>query len=102
MIRIEQLKKRYKRLYALDGIEATFTKGQVVSLIGPNGSGKTTLIKAVLGLVKPDSGAIYFDGALIDASVAYRRHIGYMPQIGRYPDNMKIGQLFAMIRNLRS
>src|SRR5688572_32005120 len=101
MIRIEQLKKRYKRLYALDGIEATFTKGQVVSLIGPNGSGKTTLIKSILGLVKPDSGKIIFNETPIDETVEYRKDIGYMPQIGRYPDNMKIGQLFSMIKNLK-
>ena len=79
-----------------------FTKGQVVSLIGTNGSGKTTLIKSILGLVKPDIGAIYFNDVAISEDVSYRRHIGYMPQIGRYPDNMKIGQLFGMIRNLRS
>ena len=51
MIRIENLKKRFKKLQALDDINALFSKGQVVSLIGPNGSGKTTLIKSILGMV---------------------------------------------------
>jgi Cu-processing system ATP-binding protein len=102
MIRIQNINKRFKKLQALDNINATFHKGQVISLIGPNGSGKTTLIKSVLGLVKPDSGSITFNGVPVIEKVDYRRNIGYMPQIGRYPDNMKIGQLFSMIKNLRN
>ena len=102
MIKIENINKRFKKLQALSDINAEFNKGQVISLIGPNGSGKTTLIKSILGLVKPDSGKIIFNGTPIDETVEYRKDIGYMPQIGRYPDNMKIGQLFSMIKNIRS
>lgn len=101
MIKIENLHKQFKKLKALDNINVELSKGQVISLIGPNGSGKTTLIKSILGLVKPDNGQILFNGISISKEIAYRRHIGYMPQIGRYPDNMKIGQVFEMIRNLR-
>ena len=43
-------------------ISALFNNGQVISLIGPNGSGKTTLIKTILGMVKADSGTIFFNG----------------------------------------
>jgi Cu-processing system ATP-binding protein len=102
MIRVENIAKRFKKLYALQNVSVEMNKGQVVALIGPNGSGKTTLLKSILGLVKPDSGTIYFNGAAIDETVAYRKQIGYMPQIGRYPDNMTIGQLFDMIKNIRS
>lgn len=101
MIKIENVHKQFKKLKALDNINVDFNKGQVVSLIGPNGSGKTTLIKSILGLVKPDNGQILFNGISTDKDISYRHHIGYMPQIGRYPDNMKIGQVFRMIRNLR-
>ena len=101
MIRIENLKKRFKKLQALDNINALFCSGQVISLIGPNGSGKTTLIKSILGMVKPDSGCIYVDDKPINGDPAYRGQIGYMPQIGRYPDNMQVGQLFEMMKNIR-
>ncbi|MBD0293975.1 MAG: ABC transporter ATP-binding protein [Flavisolibacter sp.] len=102
MIRIENINKRFRKLQALNNINAEMKKGQVISLIGPNGSGKTTLIKSILGLVKPDSGNIFFNDVSISESVDYRKQIGYMPQIGRYPDNMKIGQLFKMIKNIRN
>ncbi len=101
MIRIEHLEKRFKKLQALNDINALFNSGQVVSLIGPNGSGKTTLIKCILGMVKADSGCIYVNGKQINGDPSYRSGIGYMPQIGRYPDNMKVGQLFRMMKNIR-
>jgi len=102
MIRIENISKRFKKLQALAGVSAQFDKGQVASLIGPNGSGKTTLIKCILGMVKPSTGKIFVDGELINGDPSYRAKIGYMPQIGRYPDNMRVGQLFSMMKNIRN
>jgi Cu-processing system ATP-binding protein len=101
MIRIDHINKRFKKLQVLDDVSASFTKGQVIALIGPNGSGKTTLIKSILGMVKPDSGTIYFNDKAINNDFEYRKDIGYMPQIGRYPDNMKVGQLFSMLKHIR-
>ncbi|HEX7905158.1 MAG TPA: ABC transporter ATP-binding protein [Chitinophagaceae bacterium] len=102
MIRIENIKKKFRKLQVLDDISATFDKGQVISLIGPNGSGKTTLIKCILGMVRPDSGRIYVNNELINGDPSYRSQIGYMPQIGRYPDNMKVRQLFEMMKKIRN
>ncbi len=102
MIRIEHISKKFKKLQALDDINAVLEKGQVISLIGPNGSGKTTLIKCILGMVKAGSGNIYFNNIPINGDPSYRSQIGYMPQIGRYPDNMKVGQLFKMLKNIRN
>jgi Cu-processing system ATP-binding protein len=101
MIRIQDINKKFKKLQVLKNVSATFNKGDVIALIGPNGSGKTTLIKSMLGLVKPDSGSIFFKDTVIATDFSYRQHIGYMPQIGRYPDNMKIGQLFRMLKDIR-
>lgn len=102
MIRIEKINKRFRRLQALDDVSAIFSRGEVVSLIGPNGSGKTTLIKSILGMVHPDSGKIFVDDYQINGDPSYRSNIGYMPQIGRYPDNMRVGHLFEMMKKIRN
>jgi len=101
MIRVASINKKFRKAQALENISADFECGQVIALIGPNGSGKTTLIKTILGMVKPDSGTVEVKGKLIDADPLYRNDIGYMPQIGRYPDNMKVGQLFTMMKAIR-
>lgn len=62
MLRVENLKKSYKKLPVLNGISTTFRKGEVVSIIGPSGSGKSTFLRCLNLLEVPDSGHIYFDG----------------------------------------
>lgn len=100
MIQLEDLQKKYGKIQALKGINLTFNLDQVVALVGPNASGKTTLIKCLLGMVIPDGGRILFVGKDIKGDVQYKRRIGYMPQIGRYPDNMRMGYLFGMMKDL--
>ncbi|NNU33126.1 ABC transporter ATP-binding protein [Mucilaginibacter sp. S1162] len=101
MIAIEGLKKSFGRLDVLKNVSCNFAGGGVISILGPNASGKTTFIKSILGMVIPDSGRILFKGKAIHDTFDYKRHIGYMPQIGHYPDNMKIGQLFKMVMDIR-
>lgn len=101
MIEIENLNKSYGRFKALDNINLSFEKGQAISLLGPNGSGKTTLIKSILGLVIPEGGAIKINGRDIKEDYSYRSQIGYMPQIGRYPENMTIAQVIKMVKEIR-
>ncbi len=100
IIAVKGLKKSFGRLDVLKSVSCDFGGG-VVSILGPNASGKTTLIKSILGMVIPDNGSIMFKGKAIGNTFDYKRHIGYMPQIGHYPDNMKIGQLFKMVMDIR-
>lgn len=101
MIAVEHLTKSYGKFKALNDISLSFERGQTVSLLGPNGSGKTTLIKSILGLVIPEKGSIKINGSEIKTHWEYRSQIGYMPQIGRYPDNMTIGQVINMLKEIR-
>ena len=101
MIIANNVTKKFGRLHALNNVSVTCNKGECIALIGPNGSGKTTFIKSILGMVVPDSGFITFNGKNIVHDWMYRQYIGYMPQIGRYPENMTIGQVFKMMKDIR-
>jgi Cu-processing system ATP-binding protein len=101
MISIKKVNKNFGKLSVLKNVELELTMGRSYALVGPNGSGKTTLIKSILGLVIPSSGEIIFDNKSIAKDWKYREQIGYMPQIGRYPENMTIGQLIDMMKNIR-
>jgi Cu-processing system ATP-binding protein len=102
MISIKKVNKNFGKLQALSDVEIDLRMGKAYALVGPNGSGKTTLIKSILGLVIPTSGQILFNDKSIAKDWRYRENIGYMPQIGRYPENMTIGQLVDMMKNIRS
>ena len=102
MIEIKELQKKFGKFEVLKNINLSCKKGECIALIGPNGCGKTTLIKAVLGMVLPDTGTIHFNGNSVLGEYLYREKIGYMPQIGRYPDNMTIGQIIEMIKKIRN
>ncbi len=101
IIRVEQLSKRFGRLQVLDALDLEIEAGECTAVLGPNGAGKTTLIKSILGLVIPDSGTITVAGKRLDGSPEYRRQIGYMPQIARYPENLIAREILAMISDLR-
>ncbi len=101
MISFKDVSKNFGKLHALDKVNLDLTEGKCYALIGPNGSGKATLIQSLLGLVIPSSGEILFDGKSILHDWRYREKIGYMPQIGRYPENISIGQLIEMMKNIR-
>jgi len=54
-----------------------------------------------LGLVKPDDGAIYINEKKLNGHWDYRKEIGYMPQVARYPENMKVRELIDFIKEIR-
>jgi len=101
MIEISKLTKRFGDHEVLRGVDLTVDRGRVMGIVGPNGAGKTTLIKTLLGLCQPTSGDILLDGRTILGQEAYRAHIGYMPQIARFPENLTALELFDMVRDLR-
>jgi Cu-processing system ATP-binding protein len=101
MISIKGVNKTFGKLKVLNSVSLELTKGKSYALVGPNGSGKTTLIKSILGMVLPSSGDILFDNISIKNDWKYREKIGYMPQIGHYPENMTIGQIIDMMKNIR-
>lgn len=77
MLSVAALTKQFGDVRALDGVDFTVERGQIVGFLGPNGAGKTTTMRAIMGLVTTDGGTVRWDGAPIDDAV--RRRCGYMP-----------------------
>lgn len=101
MIEIKNLTKKFNKFTALNEVNIRFNDGHSVALIGPNGCGKTTLIKCILGLNVVEDGDILVNNESVKEHYLYRKNIGYMPQIGRYPENMTIAQTIQMIKDTR-
>ena len=101
MIEILGVKKSFGKLRVLEEVNLKIESGSITAIVGPNGSGKTTLIKSMLGLVRIDQGEIRIGGRRLDGDCGYRRDIGYLPQIARYPENLKVRELIEMLKDLR-
>ncbi len=101
MIKIQGLHKRFGKLEVLKGVDLTISTGKISAILGPNASGKTTLIKSLLGLVKPDAGELIVDGQPVNGDTRYKEKIGYMPQIARFPENLTVGEILAMVKDVR-
>ena len=84
MLNIVDIHKRFGEVPALDGCTFAVERGRMVGFLGPNGAGKTTTMRAIFGLVEPDSGELLWDGGTV--TPAARLRFGYMPEErGLYP-----------------
>jgi branched-chain amino acid transport system ATP-binding protein len=100
MLKIEGISASYGELKVLHDISQEVADGETVVTVGPNGAGKTTLLRVISGVLKPSSGAIYFDGQRLDGKEPYEivdMGISIVPEGGRlFPgltvyDNLKAG-----------
>ena len=104
MLEVKQLRARYGRARVLHGIDLEVRAGEVAVLLGPNGAGKSTTLKAIMGLVPPESGEVLFEGRRIDALEPFdiaRRGLGYVPEDRRIfteltvAENLEVGRKAA-------
>jgi manganese/iron transport system ATP-binding protein len=77
-LEIKNLSVAYNGRPALEGITLSVPKGAMLGVVGPNGGGKSTLLKAMLGLVRPQTGTVEILGRWVDRRV--RKLVGYVPQ----------------------
>ena len=102
MLQIEDARKSYGELKAVDGVSLTVSGG-IFGLLGANGAGKSTLLKAILDLVPLDGGQILVDGLDVRREgVEARRRIGYLPEELRLYDRLTGGELLDLVSGLKS
>lgn len=82
-LRTENIIKKYGKRTVVKGVSYKVSQGEIVGLLGPNGAGKTTSFYMTVGLVHPNSGAVFLDKQEITEEPMYKRAqlgIGYLPQ----------------------
>jgi ABC-2 type transport system ATP-binding protein len=101
LLEVSDLHHRFGELTALDGVSFTVGEGEIVGLVGRNGAGKTTAMRAVMGILEPDQGAVDWEGHRVGETDRLR--FGYMPEErGLYPQMRLADQLgyFARLHGL--
>lgn len=95
MIEVKQLSKYFGRQAAVDDISFTVGRGEVLGFLGPNAAGKSTTMRMITGFLPPASGTAVIGGDdIIQASLAARRKMGYLPENAPvYPDMTVVGFL---------
>lgn len=97
-VQLTAASKRYGSVVALDKVDLTVRRGELIAVLGPNGAGKTTAIALCLGLSSVDSGSVRLFGDSPHA-LAARRKVGVMLQSTNMPDTLKVRELLAQTRS---
>ncbi|UWP78755.1 ABC transporter ATP-binding protein [Dactylosporangium fulvum] len=85
-VQLTGLTRRFGAVTAVDGLDLTIRRGEVVALLGPNGAGKSTTIDMLLGLLRPDAGTVLLDGAPPEKAIAAGTVGALMQSGGLLPD----------------
>jgi ABC-2 type transport system ATP-binding protein len=99
-IEIQGLRRYYGSVRAVDGVDLTVRRGEVVALLGPNGAGKTTTLDTLLGLSTPDSGRVALFGVAPKAAIAAGR-VGAVLQTGELLSGVTVRELLSAMRALQ-
>jgi ABC-2 type transport system ATP-binding protein len=101
MIEIRDCTKRYGNLVAVDNLSLTVSGSEIFGFLGPNGAGKSTTIKMIVGLIKPDTGAIVIGGYDIsEAPQQAKQLLAYVPEKGYIFEKMTAQEYLTFIGGL--
>lgn len=102
MLELRHLSKRFGASLVVDDVSFVARAGEITGYLGPNGSGKSTTIKMIAGLLEPTAGDVLFDGTPLGHDpMAWRRHLGYVPEEPHLYAHLSALEYLMMIAELR-
>lgn len=102
MIEIKQVTRRYGSKVAVNAVDLSIDRGEVVGLLGHNGAGKTTLMKMLTGYLDPTEGDVVVGGVSVSADrIGVQKQIGYLPEHAPIYDEMLVQEYLTMMAELR-
>ncbi|PIZ99919.1 MAG: hypothetical protein COX77_00095 [Candidatus Komeilibacteria bacterium CG_4_10_14_0_2_um_filter_37_10] len=102
MIILQNLKKYYDHIKAVDDFSLEIKPGEIMGFLGPNGAGKTTTMKMLTGFIAPTEGQILVDNLdLLEDSLAIRKRIGYLPENNPLYEDMKVYEYLLFVGRIR-
>src|SRR5690625_458430 len=102
LLRAEGLERYYGDRRAVDDVDVTLARGEVLGLLGPNGAGKSTVMRMLSGALPPSAGRIVIDGYdLLDNARAAKRSLGYLPELPPDYPEMAVADYLAYCAALR-
>ena len=102
MIEVTGLTKYYGDFPAIEDINFTVGKGEVLGFLGPNGAGKTTAMRILTGFMPPTYGSVKIAGLdVVDDSLEVRKHIGYLPETVPLYTEMSVEDYLAFMGSIR-
>jgi len=100
-IETTQLRKKYRKVEALRGLDLEVSEGSICGFLGPNGAGKTTTMKILMGLIRPSGGyAAVFGHDIRTHGLVARSRIGYLPQDPVFPPNETVREVVSYVARL--
>src|ERR1035437_2911770 len=102
MIEVRDLTKTYGQRIAINKLNFSVSKGEVVGFLGPNGAGKTTTMKIITGFMAPTSGSVKVAGFdVFESPIEVKRRIGYLPETPPVYMDMRVHEYLKFVAELK-
>ncbi len=102
ILTVKNLKKKFRKIQAVNDLSFEIQPGELIGLIGPNGAGKSTTMNCICGRILPESGEILVNGVNIwQDPIAGRKSIGFVPQILDLPEFLTAEEYLHFVADIR-
>lgn len=101
MLEVINLKKSFNKTIALENVSFSVKENEITGFLGPNGAGKTTTLKILTGLIKKNSGEIFFDGKRLENNeTKILKEVGYLAENNPLYDDLRVDEILKFVINL--